>query len=1000
MSTSHISLGSTASTTNKNNNHNNNNQYTSRMKQSHHSSHLSDQPHAHHQVAATTSKYFVSSSVSSHTSNGVVVVLNHSHPNSNNNHNYHQQHIMNNNGIPPPSYYASINTMNGVTPSQQQPLLHHSLTVESQMIDHDDNIQTTMIKPTLTSHNNNNSNLIYYSTISSNNNHNHNNNNNNNACTNLTSCSDHHHHGSSHTLPLVNHHQDNNNHNSSMVNNNNNNNSNKNAVLPSSTTTTTKQQQQPIPSTLKLSQQQLPLLLTLQKQIVQNFEFDTPASRYKVTDIIGNGTYGVVAIALEQESQVQVALKKNIRVFPNSTTQQHNSSNDKYAAFNNSGKLHQLRMLRELKILHHMRSCPYIVTLRDVHVPPSVDYLEDIEMVTSLMEADLRDIFDSGQYLSPKHIKWFMYQIVLSVYYLQKAHILHRDLKPENVLLNSQCDVSICDFGLARGFYNSRRTSSATTTTVTGSAATTIVVTPTGAAATATLSTSVGSTTTTTTNTTPSQIDPMTLVENNTRLSSNYVVSRWYRPPELLTNAPHIYNKTLDMWSVGCIMYELLSGAGEVLFKGTGSVDQIKRIVKQLGTPNVEDFNGSDSARDFVFNKLPFYRRRSFTKRLPANTCPMAIDLMKRMLVFNMYKRITPEEALLHPYFREFYDVNDLNVCPEMKPFDTAWEEDMFTSEDLKREAYDTLCEIKKQILMELTTSTTTMMSSKEQQQQQHDRTTSTTASTSAATTGTTTGTTATTTTTNNDPSLGEFGHDHHDDIMDHSHYLIEYEHEDLSTSLRDEMMNPTIHNNHPGGGRVSTLEHSLEDSTSLLMDRTSTTTTCNFNHEHELNTLNDDNVLTVSSSSSLSHPPVVMSNNMTHYHSSDQPDYSSKFDLYLTSNPGINNMSGVGSENDDDVNMDRVDDMMSLSTPVILNQPLLHVNSYEEEYPTTIPSSTVMNTNGTISTLTTSTTYRFNSTHGKSSVNSAAAASKQHSLVSTFSPPTVVNISYQTTRV
>ena len=406
------------------------------------------------------------------------------------------------------------------------------------------------------------------------------------------------------------------------------------------------------------------------KQTVLNYTFDTPSCHYQVTDIIGNGTYGVVAIATdhvsnrktsnhsknaapfndeshEEENQVQVALKKNIRVFPNKTHHTTSNNGDQYVAFNNSGKLHQLRMLRELKILHHMRDCPYIVSLKDVHVPSRIEDLEDIEMVTSLMEADLRDIFDSKQVLSAKHIKWFLYQILLSVFYMQQAKILHRDLKPENVLVNSQCDVSICDFGLARGFYNSNK---------------------------------------------PIENDED---QTMTKLSSNYVVSRWYRAPELLTNSPKIYNRTLDMWSVGCIMYELLSGQGEVLFKGTSSIDQIKKIVKQLGTPSVEDFFGSDSARDFVFNKLPYCKRRSFSKRLPFGTCPMGIDLMKRMLQFNMYNRITVEDALLHPYFREFYDESDLLAYTQV-PFDTAWEDFMYTTNDLKVEAYNTLKEIKK----------------------------------------------------------------------------------------------------------------------------------------------------------------------------------------------------------------------------------------------------------------------------------------------------------------
>lgn len=489
--------------------------------------------------------------------------------------------------------------------------------------------------------------------------------------------------------------------------NNNNNITNNNCALPNNQTLTNSKQpqQHTINNITNNNTTNFKSTSVTTKQTVQNHVFDTPIESYQVTDVIGSGTYGVVAICKDHTDQ-QYALKKNIRVFPDENdlngTNSNNSSgssgsssgNGKYTAFNNSGKLHQLRMLRELKLLHHFRNCQYIVSLKDVYVPSQLNELRDIEMVTSLMEADLRDIFDSAQVLSPKHVKWFLYQICLSVYYMQKAKILHRDLKPENILVNSQCDISICDFGLARGYYNSNQILKNINNKQ-----------QTNCNSNNNSNNTTSNNNTTTSNNTDSNSNSNTTSSNEdlndvTRLSSNYVVSRWYRPPELLTNATQIYNKTLDIWSVGCIMYELLSGKGEVLFKGSGSIDQIQRIVKQLGTPLIEDFNGSDAARDYIYNKFPICKRRSFTKRLPPNTCPMAIDLMKRMLTFNMYKRITPLDALLHPYFREFYDASDLSI--PLSPFDTAWEDTMFSSNDLKIEAFNTLHAIKRDHQREL----------------------------------------------------------------------------------------------------------------------------------------------------------------------------------------------------------------------------------------------------------------------------------------------------------
>nr|CAG4718450.1 unnamed protein product [Naegleria fowleri] len=1019
-----LSGGGPTTTTTMNNNHHSNSSITTMMMKSTHS-----KPNATHCVSdhqqqhpQQLSKYFDGTySVSSH------------HPTimngMNNNNSSH--------GFPPSSYYASVMMMN-VTPSQpsmmgsvyNMMMMNHNTPQQQQLLG-DQQVSKNRTNSYL---NHNNSNLIYSSSHPSSSSNLHSN------CS--SSCYDHPNNNNNHTQhPLTTHQQHLQEQHTPMVPYNSQNHVSTNHGGTATThkinnnTNPTKQQPQPQPPPPppqhKLLQQtkssesclftsctttttSTTSTTTLPKQMVQNFEFDTPASRYKVTDIIGNGTYGVVAIAMEQETQTQVALKKNIRVFPN---REHTTSSDKYAAFNNSGKLHQLRMLRELKILHHMRQCPYIVSLRDVHVPTSMDQLEDIEMVTSLMEADLRDIFDSGQYLSPKHIKWFMYQIVLSVYYMQKAHILHRDLKPENVLLNSQCDVSICDFGLARGFYNSRKhrsnsnlnlastpNNSSTGTGSSGGIFTSVVVGHNNPTTTTTSSIITSTTTSTTT-------DPILLMENNTRLSSNYVVSRWYRPPELLTNAPHIYNKTLDMWSVGCIMYELLSGTGEVLFKGTGSVDQIKRIVKQLGTPNLEDFNGSDSARDFVFNKLPFYRRRSFTKRLPANTCPMAIDLMKRMLVFNMYKRITPEEALMHPYFREFYDVNDLNLCSDMKPFDTAWEDDMLTSEDLKREAYHTLCEIKRQILFEQVHQQQQHAHhdvphqqqeeeeedgshQQEQQQllnnqQQHHGGAS--------------------------PPQDHLCHENDKDMDDHhefdphSHpFLIEYSKESLSSlsSLPQNTEHPTSNNAFEKFSYPTT--PSIHDTIMMMDGGTSNDGGFNNHGDAAVNNQNFNNhntMMTTTTTTTTTPTTTPPGNNNNHYNTTmycnaindgqlsssrlttNQPDFSVKFNLF--SNSTLNAMSGLGSENNDDHDI-HMNDMMTFSSPSVALDA--------------------------ISSLTTSTTtYRFNTAasttqHSISGGKPNGGVSSKHSIhrgdeliensCATFSPPTVVNISYQTTRV
>jgi mitogen-activated protein kinase 1/3 len=68
------------------------------------------------------------------------------------------------------------------------------------------------------------------------------------------------------------------------------------------------------------------------------------------------------------------------------------------------------------------------------------------------MEADMHKLIYSKQKLTDEHYQYFMYQLLRGVLYLHSANIMHRDLKPSNILVNMNCDLKICDFGLARGF--------------------------------------------------------------------------------------------------------------------------------------------------------------------------------------------------------------------------------------------------------------------------------------------------------------------------------------------------------------------------------------------------------------------------------------------------------------------------------------------------------------------------------------------------------------------
>lgn len=215
-------------------------------------------------------------------------------------------------------------------------------------------------------------------------------------------------------------------------------------------------------------------------------------------------------------------------------------------------------------------------------------------------------------------MQYFVYQLLRGLKYVHSANVLHRDLRPSNMLLNAKCDLKIGDFGLAR------------TTT-------------------------------------------------ETDFMMEYVVTRWYRAPELLLNCSE-YTQAIDMWSVGCIFGEMVTR--EPLFPGKDYVHQLRLITELVGSPDDTSlgFLRSDHARRYV-RSLPQHPKQQFRVRFPTMSSG-AMDLLERMLVFDPSKRITVDEALCHPYLASLHEVNDEPVCPA--PFSFDFEQPSLTEEAIK----------------------------------------------------------------------------------------------------------------------------------------------------------------------------------------------------------------------------------------------------------------------------------------------------------------------------
>eukprot|EP00892_Ulva_mutabilis_P001745 jgi/Ulvmu1/11571/UM079_0014.1 len=282
------------------------------------------------------------------------------------------------------------------------------------------------------------------------------------------------------------------------------------------------------------------------------------------------------------------------------------------------------RTLREVTLLRQL-SHENIVNLVDVMAPTGSgkEQFKDVYLVYELMDTDLHQIIRSKQPLSDEHFQYFTYQILRGLKYVHSADVLHRDLKPSNLLLNASCDLKICDFGLAR-----------------------------------------------------TREAPTNMTE--------YVVTRWYRAPELLLNS-ECYTPAIDMWSVGCIIAEMLGR--RPLFAGKDYMDQLRLIVRALGMPTEEDmdFVEHDRARDYIRVKFGSFEAVDFSKVFK-DANPLAIDLMKKMLKFNPSDRIDVNAALEHPYLSQFHDVAAEPKCPE--PIFFGFEDENLTGAQVRERLY------------------------------------------------------------------------------------------------------------------------------------------------------------------------------------------------------------------------------------------------------------------------------------------------------------------------
>ncbi|KAG6531161.1 hypothetical protein ZIOFF_004935 [Zingiber officinale] len=399
----------------------------------------------------------------------------------------------------------------------------------------------------------------------------------------------------------------------------------------------------------------LPVLLSLlvNSPELEFFSDYGDANRYKIQEVIGKGSYGVVCSAIDTHTGEKVAIKKIHDIF------EHISD--------------AVRILREIKLLRLLRH-PDIVEIKHIMLPSSRRDFKDIYVVFELMESDLHQVIKANDDLTKEHYQFFLYQLLRALKYIHTANVYHRDLKPKNILANANCKLKICDFGLARVAFSD----------------------------------------------TPTTI-----------FWTDYVATRWYRAPELCGSffskhilkkvaTPHLfacatstvlihviklqYTPAIDIWSIGCIFAEVLTG--KPLFPGKNVVHQLDLMTDLLGTPSLDTISRvrNEKARRYL-SSMRKKQSVPLAQKFP-NADPLALKLLERLLAFDPKDRPTAEEALADPYFKGLAKVEREPFCQPITKMEFEFERRRLTKDDIRELIFREILEYHPQLLKDYVNGT------------------------------------------------------------------------------------------------------------------------------------------------------------------------------------------------------------------------------------------------------------------------------------------------------
>jgi len=216
-----------------------------------------------------------------------------------------------------------------------------------------------------------------------------------------------------------------------------------------------------------------------------------------------------------------------------------------------------------------------------------------MEYIPETIHRTLRNHTKAKKLVPIMYTKVYVYQVCRALAYIHNLGICHRDIKPQNLLLDTRThEVKLCDFGSAKA-----------------------------------------------------------LVKGESSVA--YICSRYYRAPELVFEATE-YTTTIDVWSLGCVLAELL--LGNPLFPGDSGVDQLIEIIKVLGTPTREEIQAMNP--NHTPFKFPQIKAHPWTKVFRNKAPQNAVDLVSQLLRYDPKTRVLPFDALSHAFFDELREPN------------------------------------------------------------------------------------------------------------------------------------------------------------------------------------------------------------------------------------------------------------------------------------------------------------------------------------------------------